>query len=140
MSDSTQDRRVRDDPRPFAIRDSVLPELTNQQIGAIYARREALIREVRRIVCAWPDSSRPYPLAVDVERVHALLSEWRLIADMLYGDDISIRAYAAQRAPDLDPKLVLDTTMDMFGGELGRSAAVIVEQVDRAIARIRGTS
>lgn len=128
----------RPDPGPLAIRDSVLPKMTDEQVGMIYARREAIIRDVQRIVREWPDTERPYPLAVDVERVHALLSEWRLIADRLYADDISVRSYAALHAPDLDPQLVLRTVTDMVGDTLGGSWSVLAEQVDRAISRLRG--
>jgi hypothetical protein len=56
---------------------------------------------------------------------------------MLYRDDVSIRSYAAERAPELDPQIVLDTVMEMFGDALGRSWSVIVVQIDGAIARIR---
>lgn len=128
----------RPDPGPLAIRDGVLPELTDEQVRMIYARREAIIREVQRIVRGWPDIDRPYPLAVDVERVHALLSEWRLIAERLYADDISVRSYSAHHAPELDPEVVLGTVMDMFGDTLGRSRSVLAEQIDRAISRLRG--
>jgi hypothetical protein len=130
--------KLRPDPGPLAIRGSVLPELSDEQVSTIYARREALIREVQRIVGGWPRDERPYPLAVDVERVHALMSEWRLIAELLYRDDVSVRSYAAQRAPELDPQRVLEAVVELHGDSLSTTPSVLVDQVDRAIAWVRG--
>lgn len=134
-------RPPKKDPGALAIGAEVLPELTDEQVSQIYRRREGIIGEVQDVVAGWPqkgEAMHGYPRAVQVERVHALLSEWRLIAELLYGDDVTFRSYVATGAPELDPDRVLRAIYELFPHEeIGTSASVRREQVDRAIEWLR---